>query len=276
MSGEIIIGGADGVTDPPTPATGYLSVYGKNGNLHQKDDQGTVTDLSSGGGGGGGQTDTVTGANGITNTGDNVNAVLSPTYGTGANEFCQGNDSRLNDARTPTAHATTHVTGGSDKIRDATASQDGLATSTQITKLDGIPINSSGQLTGALDANSQNLNNVKNASFISNDAGNSSTALTIDWNNGAVQKVTLTDNCTFSFTDPPAGMHRVQLAIVQDGTGSRTAVWPGTVRWGNGNVAPALSSAAGSVDIVTFLVDTAEVVKTGAKYYGLGAINFGT
>jgi hypothetical protein len=36
------------------------------------------------------------------------------------------------------AHASTHVTGGTDKIRDATASQDGLATAAQITKLDGI------------------------------------------------------------------------------------------------------------------------------------------
>jgi len=47
-------------------------------------------------------------------------------------------DSRLTDARTPTAHAASHVTGGGDKIRDATASQDGLATAAQITKLDGI------------------------------------------------------------------------------------------------------------------------------------------
>jgi hypothetical protein len=36
------------------------------------------------------------------------------------------------------SHASTHVTGGADKIRDATASQDGLATAAQITKLDGI------------------------------------------------------------------------------------------------------------------------------------------
>jgi len=38
----------------------------------------------------------------------------------------------------PDAHASTHVTGGTDKIRDATAAQDGLATAAQITKLDGI------------------------------------------------------------------------------------------------------------------------------------------
>lgn len=50
----------------------------------------------------------------------------------------QANDSRLSDSRTPTAHASTHVTGGSDKIRDATASQDGLMTLAYAGKLDGI------------------------------------------------------------------------------------------------------------------------------------------
>ena len=42
------------------------------------------------------------------------------------------------DARTPTAHASTHLTGESDAIQSATASQPGLATAAQITKLDGI------------------------------------------------------------------------------------------------------------------------------------------
>jgi hypothetical protein len=53
-----------------------------------------------------------------------------------ANVVVQGNDARLSDARTPTAHAASHV--GADAIQSATAAQDGLATSTQITKLDDI------------------------------------------------------------------------------------------------------------------------------------------
>jgi hypothetical protein len=48
------------------------------------------------------------------------------------------NDARLSDSRTPTSHASSHVTGGSDKLRDATASQDGLMTSAYASKLDGI------------------------------------------------------------------------------------------------------------------------------------------
>ena len=58
--------------------------------------------------------------------------------GTTAGTVAAGDDSRLSDARTPTAHAASHVTGGSDAIQSATASQNGLATAAQITKLDGI------------------------------------------------------------------------------------------------------------------------------------------
>jgi hypothetical protein len=48
-----------------------------------------------------------------------------PAYGTGSGTFCQGNDSRLSDARTPTAHKASHQSGGSDAIKlDDLASPD--------------------------------------------------------------------------------------------------------------------------------------------------------
>lgn len=40
-----------------------------------------------------------------------------PAFGSTSATFCEGNDSRLSDARTPTAHATTHQSGGSDPIK---------------------------------------------------------------------------------------------------------------------------------------------------------------
>jgi hypothetical protein len=43
----------------------------------------------------------------------------------------------MTNARTPTAHASTH-TNGTDDIQNATSAQKGLATAAQITKLDGI------------------------------------------------------------------------------------------------------------------------------------------
>jgi hypothetical protein len=38
-------------------------------------------------------------------------------FGTGATNFCVGNDSRLSDARTPSAHASSHASGQSDAIK---------------------------------------------------------------------------------------------------------------------------------------------------------------
>jgi hypothetical protein len=70
------------------------------------------------GGGGGGQTNTVVGATGITNTGDNADAVLAPTYGSAPSTICQGNDARLTDARTPLSHAASH-NGGLDPVTPA-------------------------------------------------------------------------------------------------------------------------------------------------------------
>lgn len=57
--------------------------------------------------------------------------------GTTAGTVCAGDDSRLTNSRTPTAHASTHV-NGTDDIQSATASQKGLMTSTYASKLDGI------------------------------------------------------------------------------------------------------------------------------------------
>lgn len=47
-------------------------------------------------------------------------------------------DSRLTDARTPTAHAASHLTGGSDAIQTATASQPGLMSAADKSKLDAL------------------------------------------------------------------------------------------------------------------------------------------
>jgi microcystin-dependent protein len=76
-----------------------------------------------------------------------------------ADSSIQPGNAALTDARTPTAHASSHVTGGSDKLRDATASQDGLMTGAYAAKLDGIATsannyihpNHSGDVTSAGD-----------------------------------------------------------------------------------------------------------------------------
>jgi hypothetical protein len=60
-------------------------------------------------------------SNGIGSTvtnGDGIsgNPSINVTYGTIANTACQGNDSRLSDSRTPTAHKTNHAISGTDVL----------------------------------------------------------------------------------------------------------------------------------------------------------------
>lgn len=55
---------------------------------------------------------------GLTGGGDlSADRTFTVAYGTTAGTAAQGNDSRLSDARTPTAHAPTHKSGGSDPIK---------------------------------------------------------------------------------------------------------------------------------------------------------------
>jgi hypothetical protein len=54
---------------------------------------------------------------GLTGGGDlTADRTLAVSYGTISGTSAQGNDSRLSDARTPTAHKSTHATGGTDAL----------------------------------------------------------------------------------------------------------------------------------------------------------------
>jgi hypothetical protein len=81
-------------------------------------------------------------------------------------------------------------------------------------------------------------------------AGNTSTALTIDWNNGNSQKCTLTGNVTFTLSNPVAGSW-YSLECIQDGTGGRTMTLPATVRWTNGSSAPTFTTTAARVTLLS-------------------------
>jgi hypothetical protein len=96
------------------------------------------------------------------------------------------------------------------------------------------------------------------------DAGNSGTSLTLDFNSGQNQKVTLTGNVTFTFSNPVAGM-TAKIKLVQDATGSRAVTWP-TIKWAGG-AAPTLTGTAGSIDIITLYYD-------GSSYFGMAGLKF--
>jgi hypothetical protein len=85
--------------------------------------------------------------------------------------------------------------------------------------------------------------------------GTSGSTDTIDLEDGNFHKVTLTANCTLTFSNVPATANTAAsftLFLVQDGTGSRIVTWPGTVDW-SGATAPTLTTTAAAVDVLTFI-----------------------
>lgn len=101
--------------------------------------------------------------------------------------------------------------------------------------------------------------------FTEYDNGNSGATKTFDWNNGVKQKVTMTATCSGMFTAPP-GPCNLTLFITQGGSGSYTMTWPEAVKW-PGGVAPSLSTAVSSIDIIAFYYN-------GTDYYGTASLGF--
>lgn len=83
-------------------------------------------------------------------------------------------------------------------------------------------------------------------------------ALTVDAGAGTTHNLTLTGNVTSTTISnlPADGSVTLTLILTQDATGSRTVVWPTGTKWASG-AAPTLSTAAGSIDIVTLVINRA-------------------
>lgn len=94
--------------------------------------------------------------------------------------------------------------------------------------------------------------------------GNMGATETIDLANGNVHTGTLDANCTLTFSGAVSGFSSsFELILTQDGTGSRTVTWPGSVTWPAGGT-PVLATAAGSVDVFIF-----ETTDGGTAWRGL-------
>ncbi len=96
---------------------------------------------------------------------------------------------------------------------------------------------------------------------------NTSTSYTIDLTNGNVFELTLTGNCTYTFSNPPGSGIGGSFTLIQkqDGSGSRTVSWPASVDWAGGS-GPTISSGANDVDVFTFVTTDA-----GTTWYGFTA-----
>ena len=92
----------------------------------------------------------------------------------------------------------------------------------------------------------------------------SSNAATINLRLGDSFTHTLSENVTYTFSNPPASgkLAVFILKVVQDSS-ARTITWPGTVDWASAT-APTISTGSGDVDIFVFLT-----VDGGSNYYGI-------
>lgn len=93
--------------------------------------------------------------------------------------------------------------------------------------------------------------------------GNTSGATTINLAVANVFTVTLTGAVALTFTGASIGRAcAVSLYIKQNGTGGNLITWPATVKWAGG-LAPTLSTAAGSLDLIVV-----ESLDGGSNWYG--------
>jgi hypothetical protein len=124
-------------------------------------------------------------------------------------------------------------------------------------------------LVATLNCNTNDIDNARSITFIAEvDNGNSSTADTIDWGAGQKQKSNMTNDCTYTFTDPDGPCNLV-LKLIQGSGFPHNPTWTGggtTVKWEGGDE-PTWSTGSAEEDIISFYFD-------GTNYYGSAGIGF--
>jgi hypothetical protein len=138
-----------------------------------------------------------------------------------------------------------------------------------LTNVNSMHLNGTSSISEVLRVNGAVLMNglVKSNPEFAN--GNCGAAKTINWNNGNNQSITLNNaSCTLSFIAPSGVVTgNFLLKVVQDASGNRTVIWPGTIRWAN-STGISLSTAANAIDMVSCYYD-------GANYFCTAVFRFG-
>jgi hypothetical protein len=118
--------------------------------------------------------------------------------------------------------------------------------------------------TGTWSANVQDYTE----SLVSTSSSGTSYAMNIA--NGNVFRITLTGNCTLSFSNVPgSNFVSVTVELVQDATGTRTVTWPTGTIWAGGTT-PTLTATASHVDVFALVTHN-----NGTTWYGFTAgLNF--
>ena len=124
-------------------------------------------------------------------------------------------------------------------------------------------------LSGAVVGGDQIMSAVTHKDYAETCAENAAVTgtVSIDLNNGNVHSVTLTGAATLTFDNPVAtgDSSSFTLIVKQDGTGSRTITWPGSVAWAAAT-APTLTTTADKFDVLAFTT-----VDGGNRWFGFVA-----
>lgn len=96
--------------------------------------------------------------------------------------------------------------------------------------------------------------------------GSSSTTLTVDFSTAVLQTITLTANCTLTFSNPGANGAIYVLRLLQDGTGNRTVTWPASVLWPKPSGSAPTLGTAGQTDVVTLYYNGTKYLASSAGY----------
>ena len=212
---------------------------------------------------------------------------FNKNFGSSAGDVCQGNDSRLSDARTPTTHgndkhSATYITSSDVTYENLNGNGDVGTGSSQVaqgdhnhegTYLESFDVidDTTPQLGGNLDVNGKTFTQTASATyefgtdekqvdFNSNNAHftlvNNTTGTTIDWRKGNKQTIAPTSAPIYTFT-APGGACNLVLKLTQDST-AVSITWPAAVKWCGSTPAFDTDSA---VYIICFFYD-------GTNYWG--------
>lgn len=94
----------------------------------------------------------------------------------------------------------------------------------------------------------------------------SAEAVTIDWTDGNIQSLALSDTCTVTFTAPSGPCHLTLIVNHANNTTVYPVTWPAGMKW-PAATPPTMTAQAEAIDIISFLYD-------GTSYYGMYGNDF--
>jgi hypothetical protein len=128
-----------------------------------------------------------------------------------------------------------HLSSYVDAVCGQPAGNVGIGTSTPSALLD---VDGTTRLGGAVSVEDNEVTRSKLKDYSETTViANTGATYTIDLENGNVFNLTLTGDCTYTFSNPPASGSAGAFTLIQnqDGTGSRTVTWPASVEWAGGS-----------------------------------------